>query len=129
MTITLFTHKCQRVKIINITAFETTATSSNAELTCRKAIATDETGNTPIIFYRSLTSVPKEGSIYEITHILISSFNYKRFLKTTARATVDLCDGKGVTIIDSEDILASVRQESRKHKLLRYTKNHYRKHI
>ena len=113
MTITLFTHKCQRVKIINITAFETTATSSNAELTCRKAIATDETGNTPIIFYRSLTSAPKEGSIYEITHILISSFNYKRFLKTTSRATVDLCDGKEVTIIDSEDILTSVRQESR----------------
>ena len=96
MTITLFTHKCQGVKIINITAFETTATSSNAELTCRKATANDETGNTPIIFYKSLTSVPKDGSIYEITHILISSFNYKRLLKTTARATVDLCDGKEI---------------------------------
>ena len=81
---------------------ETTATSSNAELTYREATAIDETGNAPITFYGSVTSIPKEGSIYQIAHFLIRSFNYECISKITACTTFDLFNSEEVTINVSE---------------------------
>ena len=63
---------------MNIKPVEETVISSNTELIYRKAMAIDEMGNMPITFYGVLTSVPYDNNIYEITHILISSFNYER---------------------------------------------------
>ena len=74
----LYAHISLRVKVMNIKPVEETVISSNTELIYRKAIAIDEMGNMPIPFYGVLTSVPNDNNIYEITHILISSFNYER---------------------------------------------------
>ena len=56
-----------------------------------------------------LTSVPNDNKVYEITHILISSFNYNRVLKTTPHTTIKLCDNDEVAVTVSEDLLTSVR--------------------
>ena len=96
------------MKIINL-ASVATANSSNTELIYRKATAIDKTRNVSLTFYESSTSIPKEDSIYQITHILISLFNYERILKTTARTTADLWDNEKVTINVPEDVLTSFR--------------------
>ena len=77
------------MKIINLAPVETTATLLITELTYRKATAIDETGDISITL--SLTSIPKEGSICQITHIFISSFSHEWNLKNTAHITIDLC--------------------------------------
>lgn len=61
-----------------------------------------------IIFYGSLTSVHKEGSIYQITHMFIRSFNCERIFKTSER-TFDLCGNEEVTRNVPEDVLIPFR--------------------
>ena len=119
------------MKIINLAPVEMTVNSSNTDLIYRKVTGIDETRNVSIRFHGSLTSIPKDGSIYQITHILISPFNYRRILKTTAHATVELCDNEKVTInVSGEDILTSFEATVSETKIVaRYTKNFYRKHV
>ena len=98
-----------RVKVINIGPAEETVSSSNTELIYRKAIKTDETGNTPITFYGELTSLPNDNNMYEIIHIHVSSFNYERILKITPRTTIKFCGNHEVAITVSEDLLTLLR--------------------
>ena len=62
---------------MNIGPAEETVSSSNTELIFGKAMTIDETGNTPITFYCELTSLPNDNNMYEVIHILVSSFNYE----------------------------------------------------
>ena len=105
----MYVHINLRVKVMNIVPVEETVSSSNTELIYRKAMGIDETGNMPITFYGELTSVPNANNIYEITHILISSFNYESILKTTQRTAIKLFDNDEVAITLSEDLLTSLR--------------------
>lgn len=98
-----------RVKVLNIGSAEETVSSSNTELIYRKAIKTDETGNTPITFYGELTSLPNDNNMYEIIHIHVSSFNYERILKITPRTTIKFCGNHEVAITVSEDLLTLLR--------------------
>ena len=61
-------------------------------------MAIDEMGNMSITFYGELTAVPNFNNIYEITHILISSFNYES-------TTIKLCDSHEVPLTVFEDLL------------------------
>ena len=100
------------MKIVNLAPVEMTVNSSNTDLIYRKVTAIDETRNVSIRFHGSLTSIPKDGSIYQITHILISPFNYKRILKTTAPTTVELSDNEKVTINVSGEDISSFEDDS-----------------
>ena len=73
-------------------------------------------------FYGGLTSIPKNGSIYQIMHILISPFIYKRILKTTAPTT------ESVNKVSEDYILTSFWATVNETKI-DVTKNLYRKHI
>ena len=94
---------------MNIGPVEETISSSNTELIYRKAMAIDETGNIPVTFYGELTSVPNDNNIYEITHILISSFSYESVLKPTPRTTIKLCKNDEVRTNVSDDLLTLLR--------------------
>ena len=65
-----------------------------------------------ITFCGSLASIPKDGSIYQITHIFMCPFNYERILKTTTRTKIDLCDSEEVTINVLKDLLTLFRAKA-----------------
>ena len=83
----------------------------------RKATAIYETRNVSITFCGSLTSIPKDGSIYQITHIFMSPFNYERILKTSTHTKIDLCDSEEVTINVSKDLSTSFRAKTNETKI------------
>ena len=62
---------------------------SNNTLIYWKVVAADKTRNIPTKFYDVLATQTKKDKRGNIRHILISSFNHERILKTTDRTTAE----------------------------------------
>ena len=58
---------------------------------CKTTVA-NETGDTPLTFYGTWSSVPKEGQ-------MVGSINYKCILKPTERIIVTLCEGDNMVYL------------------------------
>ena len=66
---------------------------SNNTLIYWKVVAADKTRNIPTKFYDVLATQTKKDKRGNIRHILISSFNHERILKTTDRTTAEKLGG------------------------------------
>ena len=87
-----------QVKVIIICHVEKTVDMTKNNLVICKTTAVIETSNFLLTFYRTWSLVAKERQIYNITHVMVRSRNYKCILKTIERTIVPLCEDRNIEI-------------------------------
>ena len=123
----LYAHINTTVKVVNLGNVEEIVTASNRKNISVKAMAFDDTGNMPIKFYGELTKLVQNNKVFKLTHLLLSSYNHERVLKTTERTTVVLCEEEERNIVISEEVLSSFSTTIKATKIAEYNNQNLQK--